>query len=56
MLMYDIDSDEWSIIGSIPFDVPVTTTAVPWGRDIIIPSGEIRAGVRTANILRARIK
>ena len=56
VLMYDTDSDEWSVIGSVPFDVPVTTTAVQWGKDIIIPSGEIRAGVRTANILRARFK
>ena len=32
---------------------PVTTTAVQWGRDIVIPSGEIRPGVRSGQMLRA---
>ena len=32
---------------------PVTTTAVRWGKDIVLPSGEIRPGVRSGQMLRA---
>jgi Na+/proline symporter len=40
------------VADSIPFAGQVTTTATRWGEDIIIPSGEIRAGVRTPHIIR----
>jgi len=53
ILMYDAESDEWSVVGCIPFDSPVTTSAVIWENKVIIPSGEIRAGVRTPQILIA---
>lgn len=43
-------------IGTIPFPSPVTTLALAYHRKIIIPSGEIRAGVRTPAILTAQIK
>ncbi|MEG3660148.1 hypothetical protein V5097_22245, partial [Arenibacter palladensis] len=33
----------------------VTTTAVTWGRDIVVPTGEIRPGVRTPKILKIMI-
>lgn len=51
VLSYDIAKDEWTTIGSIPLGVPVTTTAIRWNDHVIIPSGEIRAGVRTPTIL-----
>ena len=55
VLLYNSKSDTWKIAGTIPFDTPVTTTAVQWKSGIIIPSGEIRAGVRSPNILAVKI-
>lgn len=53
--MFDIDSNTWKTVGDIPFPTPVTTVAVPWKKDVLIPGGEVRAGVRTAQILEARM-
>jgi cyclically-permuted mutarotase family protein len=55
ILLYNIAADEWEPAGTIPFDTPVTTTAVKWKDDIIIPGGEIRAGIRTPHILSVKI-
>ncbi|MGI9550094.1 MAG: sodium:solute symporter family transporter, partial [Aurantibacter sp.] len=33
----------------------VTTSAVHWGNDIVIPSGEIRPGVRTSKVLKIEV-
>ncbi len=51
ILMYNTELNEWTAVGYIPFDSPVTTTAVKWDDKVIIPSGEIKAGVRTPQIL-----
>ena len=51
LLQYNITNDTWKRIGSIPFPVPVTTTAVKNKNIIFIPSGEIKAGVRSPDIL-----
>ena len=56
VLLYNIQNDKWEIIGNIPFDTPVTTSAVTLKSRIIIPSGEIRAGVRSPKILEVKIK
>lgn len=53
VLLYNTKKDKWEIIGKIPFEVPVTTTAIRWNDSVIIPSGEIRAGIRTPKILIA---
>jgi len=55
VLLYDAKKDQWKVAGCIPFDSPVTTTAVKWSDEIVIPGGEIRAGVRTPQILSAKI-
>lgn len=55
ILQYNAKKDEWTRAGNIPFDVPVTTTAVQWGEWIMLPSGEIKAGVRSAQILSAQL-
>lgn len=55
VLLYNTVKDEWTVIGSIPFDVPVTTTAVKWRDKVMIPGGEIKAGVRTPQILAGEI-
>ena len=51
VLLYDTIKDTWEKIGNIPFPSPVTTVAVKWNGDVLIPGGEIRAGVRTPQIL-----
>lgn len=53
LLWYNIKRDEWVVKGAIPFDVPATTSAVKFGDKVYIPSGEIKAGVRTPQILVA---
>lgn len=55
VLLYNIITGKWGIIGSIPFDAPVTTTAIKWNGNVLIPSGEIKAGVRTPQILNGKL-
>jgi len=55
VLRYDIDRNEWSNFDTMPFPSPATTTAVRWENYIVIPGGEIRAGVRTPQILIGEI-
>jgi N-acetylneuraminic acid mutarotase len=50
LLAYDIERDRWDAIGSLPFPTPVTTHAFMWDGFIMIPGGEVRAGVRTPHI------
>lgn len=47
ILLLDPDSKEWSCIGELPFEPPVTTTLLNRNNLLILPSGEIRAGVRS---------
>lgn len=55
VLVYDALKDNWKIIGNIPFETPVTTTAIKWGESFLIPSGEIKAGVRSFTILSVKM-
>ncbi|RXK57749.1 galactose oxidase [Lacibacter luteus] len=54
ILAYDIIADSWQMIGNIPYDTPVTTTAVKWNDCFILPSGEIKAGIRSSFILSVK--
>lgn len=56
ILLVDLGTGIVKPVGSIPYPAPVTTTAVRRGQDIIIPSGEIKAGVRSPHILIATLK
>lgn len=56
VLIYDTETNDWQTIGTIPFATPVTTTAVKWKNEFIIPSGEIKAGVRSPSILQVTVK
>ncbi len=56
VLAYNTVSDTWKAIDSIPFVGQVTTTALLWGNEVVIPCGEIRAGVRSADIIMGAIK
>lgn len=51
VLEYSTQENTWTTFNVISFNVPVTTTAVVWGNNVIIPTGEIKAGIRTPNIL-----
>jgi N-acetylneuraminic acid mutarotase len=56
LLSYNFQKDAWQVIDYLPFPTPVTTTAIKWGSQIILPSGEIKAGVRTPDIFVATIQ
>lgn len=55
ILLYQVKKNQWQQMGSIPFEMPVTTTAVKWNDAIFLPTGEIKAGVRSPYILKAKI-
>ena len=55
LVAFNTLSHETYAIGEIPGTGPVTTTAVKWGDDILIPSGEIRPGIRTPGILKMNV-
>lgn len=46
-LGYDMATNQWRKLGELPFATPVTTTALTHQNRIYLPSGEIRAGVRS---------
>jgi N-acetylneuraminate epimerase len=49
VLAYDPKTDRWEQPGETPF-AHVTTTAVQWKDRLVIPSGEIRPGVRSPEV------
>ena len=49
VLSYDTRMNTWKVIDQMPIGV-VTTSAVEWNNKIVIPSGEIRPGVRTPKV------
>lgn len=55
ILLYHIQKNQWISNGLMPFTTAVTTQAVQWGNEVVIPSGEIKAGVRTPRIMTAKI-
>ena len=55
ILLYNTQKNLWVTNGVIPFNTSVTTNVVQWGDEIILPSGEIKAGVRTPRIVSAKI-
>lgn len=54
--VFNTITKETDNLGSLPKSGQVTTTAVKWGEDIVIPSGEIRPGVRTPEILKVGVR
>ena len=56
VLKYSFEKDTWlTLKGAMPYGT-VTTNAVRLGNEIIIAGGEIKAGVRTPNILLGKLK
>lgn len=56
VLLYNINTGKCKTAGIIPYQTPVTTTAFWWDNVVVIPGGEIKAGVRTSQILMARLR
>ena len=56
VLVYNTSTNNWTSTAPLPFEAPVTTTAILWDNDVVIPNGEIRAGVRTPEIWMGRIQ
>jgi SSS family solute:Na+ symporter len=53
VLAYHTITDTWVEAGEMPVGV-VTTEALTWGEELVITSGELRPGVRTPGVQRAR--
>jgi len=53
LLLYHAVTDTWVKRGEFPVGGHVTTTAVRWGKAIVIPSGEISPGIRSPKIWQA---
>lgn len=51
LLTYRIKRDKWKRAGKLDFTIPVTTNASIRDHKIFIAGGEIRAGVRTAQVV-----
>ena len=56
ILSYSIEHDRWETIGILPFPTAVTTHAFFWNGFVMIPGGEVRAGVRTPDIFSLELK
>lgn len=56
VLVYNTITNNWTNTTPLPFEAPVTTTAILWNSEVIIPNGEIRAGVRTPAIWMGKIQ
>lgn len=53
---YSIKEKKWDALNDLEGESPVTTIALLYKNTVIIPSGEIRAGVRTPQILLGEIR
>ncbi len=53
VLAFNTVTRTWTRIGTVPGPAPVTTIAARWRGRIVIPSGEIRPGVRTSAVRAA---
>lgn len=56
ILGFDTRTQKWNLLGEIHGDSPATTVAFCWKGWVMIPSGEIRPGIRTPNVLAIKIE
>jgi N-acetylneuraminic acid mutarotase len=49
VLKYDVVNNRWSHIGQMPIGA-IVTSAVKWNGQVVIPSGEIKPGIRTPRV------
>lgn len=50
ILAFNTWTKEWKKLGEVAEASPVTTSAFLWNGTVVIPSGEVRPGVRTPNV------
>ena len=55
LLVFDVKTQTWSQSGEVPFSL-VTTNAVRWKDQIVIPGGEARPGVRSPQVWSGAMK
>ncbi len=55
MLRFDLKTQQWMEEGEVPFSL-VTTNAVLWNDQVVIPGGEARPGVRSPQVWTAPLK
>jgi solute:Na+ symporter, SSS family len=55
LIAFNTITKETYVAGQLPSTGQVTTTAVKWGSDYLIPTGEIRPGVRTPEIVKITV-
>jgi N-acetylneuraminate epimerase len=55
VLLYNTLDNSWEKTDQLPGYGHVTSIAVKWGNEVFIPSGEIKPGIRTPDILRGEI-
>lgn len=55
LLVFDLQTQSWSKRGEVPFSL-VTTNAVLWNDQLVIPGGEARPGVRSPQVWNAPAK
>ncbi|MEN6452623.1 MAG: sodium/solute symporter [Prolixibacteraceae bacterium] len=55
ILSYNTDNNIWEDFGVLPTISHVTTSIVEWNNSLIIPSGEIRPGVRTPRVWKCSL-
>src|SRR5690606_15601147 len=55
LMAFNTITNEIYSAGKLPKPGQVTTTAVKWGNEVFVPSGEIRPGVRTPGSLKITI-
>ncbi|MDP7107844.1 MAG: hypothetical protein QGH41_12240, partial [Roseibacillus sp.] len=60
---YDTITDTWAATGNLPevagelrVSVPVTTPVVKWKQKFIVPTGEIKPGIRSPQVLIAEVQ
>lgn len=54
VLKYDVANNRWSHIGKMPIGT-IVTGAVKWNGHVVIPSGEIKPGIRTPRVQALKI-
>lgn len=55
VLGYQPRANTWRVVAHAPVALPVTTIAVQSGGTVIIPSGEVRPGIRTAEVVKVKL-
>ena len=53
--LYQPSKDEWRKLGEVPFPTPVTSTAIQQGPYILIPSGELKPGIRSTKLIVGKL-